>query len=817
MFHKIKKIYNALVIDNPVVVLAALVCIFVFFAYHIKDFRLDASADSLLLEDDEDLRMFRNLIDRYGAREFLFVTFTPDEDLFSDNSLRQIKSLRDELNELAAVSSVVSIIDVPLVKQVEGTLAEMARNYRTLESPDVDREKAKQELMDSPVFSEMVISADGQTTALQINLVDHPEFRELQKRRNSLLLAQRKGELLAGQEQELAQTLEQYQSRKKELADQNHETIMKVRNIMEPYRHYGTLHLGGVPMITDDMITFIKNDLVVFGFGVFALLVIMLSIIFRRKRWVILPLVSCTYAGLLMMGLLGLIGWQVTVISSNFISLMLIITMAMNIHLVVRYRQLRKDHADHSQRELVSEMTGKMVWPCLYTALTTILAFMSLVVSDIKPVIDFGWMMTMGLSVTFATSFLLFPSLLVLMQKTDTMPTERKFQFTSLLAKITEHHGEKVIGIAIVFAMASLYGISRLEVENSFINFFSDETEIYQGLKLIDEKLGGTTPLDVLIKFPEDEPVVEEDSEFDLIFESFDTGNEEDYWFTPQKVEKIEKVHDYLANQDAVGKVLSLASLIKVGEDVNKGEFDAFELAIVNKRMPEELKESMIDPYISIPDNEARINIRIKDSLPDLRRNELLQRIDRGLTNRLGLEKDEYQITGLLVLYNNMLQSLFSSQIETLGVVMAGIALMLLLLFRSISLAVIGIIPNLLAAAIILGLMGILGIPLDMMTITIAAITIGIAVDNSIHYIYRFREEYARIGDYTKTLHYCHANIGNAVFYTAITIIIGFSILVLSNFIPTIYFGVLTALAMSIALLAALTLLPKLILWWRPF
>ncbi|NIN36900.1 MAG: MMPL family transporter [Gammaproteobacteria bacterium] len=817
MFHKIKNIYNTIVIENPMVVLATMVCIFVFFAYHIKDFRLDASADSLLLEDDEDLRMFRNLIDRYRAREFLFVTFTPDDDLFSDNSLRQIKSLRDELNELSAVSSVISIIDVPLVKQVEGTLAEVARNYRTLESPDVDRERAKRELMDSPVFSEMVISADGQTTALQINLVDHPEFRELQKRRNSLLLAQRKGELLSGQEQELAQVLEWYQSRKKELAEQNHETIMKVRNIMEPYRHYGTLHLGGVPMITDDMITYIKNDLVVFGFGVFAFLVIMLSIIFRRKRWVILPLVSCTYAGLLMMGLLGLIGWQVTVISSNFISLMLISTMAMNIHLVVRYRQLRNDHPDNSQRELVSEMTGKMIWPCLYTALTTILAFMSLVVSDIKPVIDFGWMMTMGLSVTFATSFLLFPSLLMLMQKTDTMPTERKFQFTSLLAKITEHHGEKVIGIAIMFAMASLYGISRLEVENSFINFFSDETEIYQGLKLIDEKLGGTTPLDILIKFPEDEPVVEEDSEFDLIFESFDTGNEEDYWFTPQKVEKIEKVHDYLANQDAVGKVLSLASLIKVGEDVNKGKFDAFELAIVNKRMPEELKESMIDPYISIADDEARINIRIKDSLPDLRRNELLQRIDRGLNNRLGLEKDEYQITGLLVLYNNMLQSLFSSQIETLGVVMAGIALMLLLLFRSISLAVIGIIPNLLAATIILGLMGILGIPLDMMTITIAAITIGIAVDNSIHYIYRFREEYARIGDYTKTLHYCHANIGNAVFYTAITIIIGFSILVLSNFIPTIYFGVLTALAMSIALLAALTLLPKLILWWRPF
>ena len=170
-----------------------------------------------------------------------------------------------------------------------------------------------------------------------------------------------------------------------------------------------------------------------------------------------------------------------------------------------------------------------------------------------------------------------------------------------------------------------------------------------------------------------------------------------------------------------------------------------------------------------------------------------------------------------MVLYNNMLQSLFSSQIETLGVVMAGIALMLLVLFRSITLAIIGIVPNLLAAGIILGLMGLAGIPLDMMTITIAAITIGIAVDNSIHYIYRFREEHARFGDYIQTMYYCHANIGRAVFYTAITIIFGFSILVLSNFIPTILFGLLTALAMLIALLAALTLLPRLILLIRPF
>jgi predicted RND superfamily exporter protein len=792
-----------------------------FFAWHARDFKLDASADSLLLEDDEDLRIFRDLGERYETREFLFVTFTPTADLFSESSLQQIGKLRDDLKQLPLTESVISILDVPLVKQMEGTLSDIASNYRTLESDDVDMVRARDELLNSPIFSQMVISLDGLTTALQINLKDNSEYSDLQKRKNRLLYKKKKGLLDDEGNAQLSIILSKYEEAKKLAAQQNHENIKKIREIMQNYRQYGVLYLGGVPMITDDMITYIKNDLVVFGFGVFIFLVLMLGIIFRRKRWVTLPLISCIYAGLLMIGLLGLVGWQVTVISSNFISLMLISTMAMNIHLVVRYRQLRNDYPEKSQRELVAEMVNKMVWPCLYTALTTIMAFTSLVVSDIKPVIDFGWMMTIGLTVTFLTSFLLFPSLLVLFDRTATTSgDEAQFKFTAILARITEKHGNKVLFLSILLAVVSIYGITRLEVENSFINFFSENTEIHQGLKLIDEKLGGTTPLDVLVHFPPETGTDAdefEDEELDLLFGGADLGNAEDYWFTPHKVEQVKLVHDYLEGLDAVGKVLSLASLIRVGEDINQGTFDAFELAIVYKRMPEDLKGNMIDPYISIPDNEARISIRIKDTQKDLRRNELLQKINTDLADKLGLSADEFEITGLMVLYNNMLQSLFTSQIETLGVVMAGIALMLLLLFRSLSLAIIGIIPNLLAAAIILGLMGLSGIPLDMMTITIAAITIGIAVDNSIHYIFRFREEYARLDDYVTTLHYCHANIGNAIFYTAITIIIGFSILVLSNFIPTIYFGLLTALAMLIALLAALTLLPKLIMLWRPF
>ena len=817
-------VYRNNILAYPVAVLVILVCILFFFTLSVKDFKLDASADSLLLEDDNDLRIFRDLTDRYQTKEFLFVTFNPDKDLFSAETIQLVRKLRDELAQLELVDSVVSIIDVPLVKQFDGSLSDIARNYRTLESEDVNIEKARQGLTTSPIFSQLIISKDGQTTALQINLKDNKEYKELLKQKNSLSLKKRKDGLTEEEETLYREILERYDAVKTRQNQLNHEMIVNIRKIMDNYKPYGTLHLGGVPMITDDMITFIKNDLIVFGLGVFIFLIIMLTVIFRQKRWVILPLVSCIYAGLLMIGLLGYVGWRVTVISSNFISLMLIITMSMNVHLIVRYRQLREDYPDKTHLELVNEMAGKMVWPCLYTALTTIMAFGSLVVSDIKPVIDFGWMMTIGLTVTFFTTFLLFPALLILLGKSRShIDTGSQHQFTTLLAGLTERHGNKVLFISVLLAVISAAGIARLEVENSFIDYFSDKTEIYQGLKLIDQKIGGTTPLDVLIKFEDvseetaDDSDDEEFEDFDALFGSTTDEDPADYWFTPDKVEQVKHVHDYIDSLPAVGKVLSLASIIRVGEQVNKGTFDAFELAIVYKRMPQELKSSMIDPYISIENNEARINARIVDSLENLRRNEFLKQLRKDLVDKLGIPEDRFQITGLLVLYNNMLQSLFRSQILTLGVVMAGIFLMLVILFRSISLAIIGIIPNLLAAAIILGLMGLLGIPLDMMTITIAAITIGIAVDNSIHYIYRFREEYAHKRDYIETLHYCHANIGKAVFYTATTIIIGFSILVLSNFIPTIYFGVLTALAMLIALLAALTLLPKLILLWKPF
>ncbi|MBH64403.1 MAG: hypothetical protein CL569_18535 [Alphaproteobacteria bacterium] len=826
----IARTYESLVLGRPKSVLAMLFAILVFFGYHATNFKLDASADSLLLEDDLDLSLFRQIHQRYPSNALLIVTYTPQADLFSSAALGPLTKLSEELQTVTSVETVFTILDAPLLISSDVPIQEMINDLPSLGKPGIDRDLAKEELLTSPIYRDLIISADGRTTALLLELSDDETFTTLLNSRNELRDKRRTEGLTPEEALTLERISTEYDAAYDALTEQRHQDIGHIRSIIEPYRQHGVLHLGGVPMITDDMVTFVRNDLVVFGAGVLAFLIIVLTAIFRELRWIVLPLLSCFYAGLIMIGVLGLIGWKVTVISSNFLALMLIITISMNIHLIVRYRQLHRDHPDDDQLALVGTTARKMVKPCLYTALTTIMGFSSLVVSEIKPVIDFGWMMSAGLAVTFATSFILFPAMLMTMGRTSgrTQPETSgdRFHLPSHLARLTETAGNKILVLAVFLAVASVVGITQLRVENSFINYFSDDTEIYQGLELIDEELGGTTPLEILVKFepnPDDvlteedlEGMTEQEIEMEREYASL-RANSPQYWFTVDKIQRIKEVHDYLDGLPQIGKVLSLASTVRLAEAYLEKELEGIELAILYKKVPPDVKKSLVDPYVSVEHNEARLLARIVDSEPDLRRKELLETVQHDLVNKLHFEEHNVIVSGLLVLYNNMLQSLFSSQIKTIGVVMLGIALMFLVLFRSVTLSIIGILPNLLGAAVILGVMGWAGIPMDMMTITIAAITIGIAVDNGIHYIYRFREEYALNGSYVETLHICHSNIGRAVFYTTMTIIFGFSILVLSNFIPTIYFGVLTATAMFIALLAALTVLPQMILLWKPF
>ena len=819
MFSDLQKYYKYFLINHPKKILAALLILLSFFSYHTTNFKLDASADTLILEDDNDLKIFRDTQDKYKTKDFLVVTYTPNKELFSPESLNEIKILKEKLLKIDIVDNVLTILDVPLLKSIDVPLTEITLDkIKTLKNKEINKELAQEEIVNSHIYKNLIISEDGKTTALVVYLEKNKKYAELLDKKNQFIGKKKENKLTDNDKNILKEIKNDYEIETQKNNVKRHQAIISIRSILQDHQKTANLYLGGIPMIADDMISFVKKDLIVFGIGVFIFILITLIIIFKSIRWFLLPIASCIYAVITMTGLLGILGWKVTVISSNFISLMLILTLSMNIHLIVRYRQIYLNNSDLSHELLIIETLKKMIRPCLYTALTTIIAFGSLVSSGIKPVIDFGWMMSIGLTVTFLTTFTLFPSLLLLMGKPRVINLqEKKSIICQFLGEVTTKNRVGVIIFASFISLVGLLGIVKLEVENSFINYFDKKTEIYQGMKLIDDKLGGTNPLDIILKFTDTDQTNLEDDEDDLL----DWGTDyvsENYWFTSEKIEKIREIHDYLDMQPEIGKVLSLVSIIRVAEDLNKGrKFDALELAVLNKKIPLKLKEEIINPFISIENNEARLTVRVLDSQEGLRRGELIKRIYNDLENQYNLNKNEFIITGVLVLYNNMLQSLFQSQILSLGIVMLGIAMMFLILFRSVLLSIIGIVPNTLAAAIILGLMGWIGAPLDMMTITIAAITIGIAVDNSIHYIYRFKEEYANCQNYNETLRICHSTIAKAILNTSITIIFGFSILIFSNFIPTIYFGALTALAMAIALLASLTVLPALLLLTKPF
>ena len=820
MIKNFSHIYLQYILNYPKHVIVLMLLILGIMIANIPNFKLDASADSLILENDKDLAKYRNIIQDYGASDFIVMTLSPNNgDIFDEENISIIKSLKKRILSIDNVESVISLIDVPLVESSDTPLIEMINNVPTLLSNNTDKIKAKKEILDSPIYKNLIISEDGTTTALQINLSSNPDLLELNKIKASLVSKKISGDITSLELLRLEKIKSEYKAIKSLYDKQIHNLLKQARNVQKEFMemHDIELRMGGIPMIADDMILYVKNDLINFGLGVFIFIVLTLIVIFKSIKWVVLPVLSCIYAVIFMIGLLGLLNWEVTVISSNFISLMLILTLSMNIHLIVRYRQISSGAS--KQVEAVYETTKQMVWPCLYTALTTIVAFASLVLSDIKPVIDFGYMMTLGLIVTFITTFFLFPSILCLHKKNNrNISKTTAFAFTKFLADITVKKGSSITTISFFILILTIYGISQLKVENSFINYFKTNTEIYKGMKKIDDKLGGTTPLDIIIQFQEDDISNDASDDYDLDFLDEEEADVSQQWFTKDKINKIKKVHDYIDSLPETGKVLSLASTVRVAEKLNEGkELDSLELALLYKRVPKSVKDVAISPYVSLEKNQARINVRILDSNPNLRRDNLIRKIENDMLNTLGFNIDSFYLTGVLVLYNNMLQSLFNSQILSMGFVMIGITAMFLILFKSLALAIIGIIPNLLAAGFVLGLMGLIKLPLDMMTITIAAIAIGIAVDNSIHYIYRFREEYSKTKNYSESVYRSHDSIGRAIFFTGITIIFGFSILVLSNFIPTIIFGLLTGLAMFIALVAVLTLLPKLLISFKPF
>ncbi|MGB0445152.1 MAG: efflux RND transporter permease subunit [Porticoccaceae bacterium] len=841
--------YQRTIIDRPWQAIAFVLAVTLVMGMGLPNFKLDASADSLTLEYDEDLNFFREVSKRYGSDNFLIVTFSPKHgDLLDNKNLETLSDISKNLNNIKGVESTLSLLDAPLLYSPKISLGDLENPLNTVLSEGVDKQLAKEEFLTSPIYKNMLLSADGKTTGIVAKLSLDSQYLSLVSQRDDLRLLRDTEGLNIQQQQELTAISQQFLDYRTAKAAEDHQRVAEVRSLMDQYRDQATIYLGGPDMITADMIDFIKSDLAVFGMGILVFMIATLSFIFRSIRWVLLPVATCALCLTIVLGLLSWLDWRLTVISSNFVSLLLIITLALTIHLIVRYRELFAAKPKMEQRLLVLETIQSMAKPCFYTVLTTIVAFSSLVVSNIRPVIDFGWMMTLGIIIALGVSFIILPAgMMILGKDKNTAKKDGSGVITAKFAQFTQQRGAVVLLLALTLSLLSAVGISRLEVDNRFIDYFKSDTEIYRGMEVIDTALGGTTPLDIILQAPaytaplvsidetdadldeyegideyEDLDEYEDFGEYEEFdeYEDFETEmsantHQESYWFSSAGLAELAKLTEYLEAQPEIGKVSSLVQLDQVATDLMGHKLNDFEIAFMRQSLSPEIYQQLVAPYLIEELDETRIQLRAMETA-GLKRAELLFKIKQFAIDEVGIAEENIRFTGLLVLYNNMLQSLFKSQIMTIGAVFIGIMLMFLVLFRSLKLSFIAIVPNFLAAAVVLGGMGLLKIPLDMMTITIAAITVGIGVDHSIHYITRFKREFAKDGDYIATMHRAHNSIGQALFYTAITIIIGFSVLTLSNFIPSIYFGLLTSVAMIAALLGSMTLLPKLILIIKP-
>ena len=882
-------LYEAIVLKRPGAVLAVLGLLLVVAALQFPKIRLDASADSLLLQGDPDLEYFREVSGRYSTEEFIVITWSPFSPLLSDASLQPLGAMAGDLRALSGVSSVVTVLDVPLLQSPPISLRQVTSGepLPSLEDPQVDRAQALEEFTGSPLYSDLLVGAGGEVTAIQVNLLRAGGDAELLAEREDLRRAERAGELDPAGRDRLASVERQVKARSAQQLTEQARLVAEVRAVVDRYREHARIFVGGVPMIASDMVSFVRSDLVLFGSAILGVMVLVLALIFRRLKWVLIPLLSCSLGVAYTLGVLGFLDWRMTVISSNVVAVLLIVGLAIAIHLVVRYRELHRISPEGPLYERVRDAMRLMAVPCIYTGVTTMVAFVSLVVSGIQPVIDFGWMMTLGISVALLVSFTFVPAMMLLWpaDRAVSRPDEGD-PVTLRFARVADRHGGAVLGASLGLAVLVLVGVARLEVENRFIDYFKETTEIYQGMELLDASLGGTIPLDIVIAAPDrsaplpgleasstdsaadlspEDPFAEDSVVFgaessvdadiedalddafatdadpfavdasadpfaadDFGLDEFDNDafgeesgaglqrSEPSFWFSYEGMRLIDRLHAEVEAYEETGKVQSLSTTFELFRQLLGDDIGSVELALAQNALPPDIAGLLIDPYYDAVRDEARITVRVKETSRNLRRAAFLRDLDARLEEVGSFTPEQSRFTGMLVMYNNVLQSLFASQILTLGAVFAVILVMFWILFRSLTLALLALAPNLLAAGLVLGIMGLAGIPLDIMTITIAAIVVGIGVDNCIHYVHRFKREFPEDRDYLATMYRCHASIGRALYYTTLTLVIGFSTLTLSNFNPSIYFGVLTVIALSAAVIGALLLLPRLILLVKP-
>ncbi|MBT6198418.1 MAG: MMPL family transporter [Pelagibacteraceae bacterium] len=767
--------------------------------FFIKNFRIDASSDTLVAQNDKDFEYFNNYSKLFKSENFLILAVENNNEL-NEEFIRNIESISSKILSLKSVSQVFSFIDAPIFFLNNTSLSNLnANNLENLRNTNLKIDDVVEEFIKNPIYLDQIVNKEANVFSVIIYLNKNMELITAKEDFKKLLIS--KKEYL----------------KIKTLNDRERTTLINnLRNIINEADNKNTYYLGGVEMIASDVINFVKNDILIFSLSVVLIIIFVLFFIFRQIKWVFLCLLSSAYSVIIIFGVLGLTQIEVTAISSNFSALIFILSISMNIHIINYYR------LQDNQKNSLNNTFKTMFWPCFYTTLTTMVAFGSLIITEIKPIIDFGFIMLIGLTISLVCSFTILPLLIFIFPKNNKLDRNHHILKLNFLS-IAKNNSKKIVFIAFLLFISSIGGIYNLSVENSFVNYFKKNTEIYKGMKLIDEQLGGTTPVDIILNFNEEEyelslnsseneEVIDEDIDLEEDFFDDDMFIDEDNnnWFSDEKLQLIYDIHEYLDAREEIGKVQSIKSLIDLANLINKQPLSIFELSILYEEVPDNYREQLIYPYLLIDENMARITARVRDS-GNINRKQLIEDIQSFIKLNKNSSLENFKINGLLVLYNNMLDSLFSSQIKSLGFVIGLIFLMFLILFKSFKLSALGIIPNIFTSSMILGIIGYLSIPLDIMTITIAAITIGIAVDNTIHYLYRYKE-FKKNNTVIDSIKYTNASAGLAVFTTSVTIALGFSILSLSSFIPTVIFGIFTSIAMVLAMIGVLLFLPSLLL-----
>ena len=836
---KIKQKLARMLVSAPKLSLALALILCAFLCAFAPKLAIDASTQTLLLENDKDLELWRDITKRYEIPNTLVIAYTPNSDLLSQSSISTLAALSKDLAQIKGVKSVFSMLDAPLLLSSGLKFSDLLGTIPTLKDSNASKEAIKAEFLNSPFYKNSLVSSDFKTTALLLTLEPNSRYNEFIASITALENTLKTAENNATAKTLLKEQRAAFKAYRDELRIAEHDQITQIRQVIAKYNQNSQtripyqdeflnsqtripyqasssqLFLGGINMIADDMIAFVRSDLATYGLATLLLCSLCLFVYYLQLRYVFLAIFICLVCVGVTSGLFGLLGFEITVISSNYIALQLIITLSVVIHLINSYREFFRKKSSFSQKAIVYLALKERMSPCFFAIFTTIIGFISLVFSDIRPIISLGVMMSASITLSLILSFWLFGSIMSLLSKKSINTAfERYFSLTTLCAKIALNlRARKVVfAISALGLCVGLWGISKLSVENSFIGYFKENTDIYKGMELIDNKLGGTVPLDIIISFKKDKKEPRNSSLDDEFADEFASSDTAQYWFNERRMSVLKSVNEYLKNKEFIGSVSSLADLLEVGKELNEGrELDALALALIYSSLSGERRELILTPFVSIENDELHFSVRTLDSDPRLKRAEFLRTLQNELNELVGKDA-EVKISGAMKLYTNMLDSLFSSQINSLGFVLLAFFATFWLIFASLRLAIIAICINILPLICVLGAMGLAGLSLDIMSITIGSISLGIGVDSAIHYIYRYKRELAHFKDSKKAIIASHASIGYALYYTSFAVFIGFGVMISSNFWPTIYFGALTDLVMFFMLASSLILLPSLLL-----